>query len=231
MLTLEDLRLAQGDFTLEAALSVPADTVTAVTGPSGAGKSTLLAAIAGFLAPASGRVLWEGRDLTPLPPAGRPIAMLFQDNNLFPHMTARQNVGLALDPGLRLDRAGWQAVDAALERVDLAGLGERRPGQLSGGQQSRVALARLICQARPVILLDEPFAALGPGLKVQMLDLVSELRASLGATLLMVTHDPRDAERIASHLLYVGEGRAHAPEPVEAALSAPPEGLRRYLGL
>ena len=156
--------------------------------------------------------------------------MLFQDNNLFPHLTVEQNVGLGIDPGLRLNSAQIEQVAVALARVGLDGFGARKPGQLSGGQQGRGALARVLVQRRPLMLLDEPFAALGPALKDEMLDLVSELADEIGATVLMVSHDPRDAERFADKAILVSEGRAEAPVDVGQLLANPPPALRRYLG-
>ena len=230
MLTLEGLRIALPGFTLTANLTVPEGARVAVIGPSGAGKSTLLAAIAGFQPLAAGRILWAGRDLAPLAPGQRPISILFQDNNLFPHLTAEQNVGLGLRPDLRVSGAERDRVATALGRVGLAGFAARKPGALSGGQQSRVALARVLLRARPLLLLDEPFSALGPALKAEMLALVREIATESGATLLMVTHDPRDAERIAEQTILVAEGRAAPPRPTAALLADPPQALRDYLG-
>jgi len=230
MLTLERLVLEQGSFRLTADLVLPAGGITAVMGPSGAGKSTLLSAIAGFLRPASGRILWQGQDITGLDPARRPVTMLFQDQNLFPHLTVAQNVGLGLSPALRLTAGDRARVEEALAHTGLAGLGPRRPAQLSGGQQSRVALARALLRARPMLLLDEPFAALGPALKAEMLDLVAEIAGETEATVLMVSHDPEDARRIAGRTIVVAEGVAHPPLPTEGLLANPPEALRRYLG-
>ncbi|NVK58649.1 MAG: ATP-binding cassette domain-containing protein, partial [Rhodobacteraceae bacterium] len=122
------------------------------------------------------------------------------------------------------------AVGEALERVGLAGLGGRRPGALSGGQQSRAALARVLLQKRPVIALDEPFAALGPALKVEMLELVRTVAAELGALVLLVSHDPQDAQRFAEEVVLVAEGVAHPPVETTALFNDPPEALRRYLG-
>ncbi len=140
MLTFEDVLLTQGTFSLTANVTLPDQTITALIGPSGAGKSTLLSAIAGFFAPVQGRVCWAGTDLTGVAPGARPVSMLFQDNNLFPHLTAFQNVGLGLRPDLRLSGAETDAINAALEQVGLDGYADRKPGALSGGQQSRVAL-------------------------------------------------------------------------------------------
>jgi thiamine transport system ATP-binding protein len=230
MLTLESLLIRQDTFVLRADLSLQAGTVAAVIGPSGAGKSTLLNVIAGFFAPVKGRVLWQGQDITTLPPAKRPISMLFQDNNLFPHLTAAQNVGLGIRPDLRLSQGDEQRVSDALRRVGLDGYGARKPGALSGGQQGRVALARVLVQRRPLILLDEPFAALGPALKAEMLDLVADLARETGATLLMVSHDPFDARRIAPLTILVAEGTALPPQPTDALLDNPPPSLAAYLG-
>lgn len=230
MLALEALRIEWEDFTLTADLLVDKGEMVAVIGPSGAGKSTLLAAIAGFLPLTAGRVTWEGQDLAPLAPGARPISILFQDQNLFPHLTVAENIGLGVNPALRLSTADKARVNEALERTGLSGLGHRRPGQLSGGQQSRAALARVLLRARPLLLLDEPFSALGPALKAEMLDLVAEIAAETGATVLMVSHDPGDARRIASRTILVESGRAHPPEPTAALLDNPPESLRAYLG-
>lgn len=230
MLKLDGLRLRLGGFTLAADLEVPARARVAVIGPSGAGKSTLLAAIAGFLKPEAGRILWEGRDITPLPPGDRPLSILFQDNNLFPHLTARQNAALGIRPSLRLSAEEWARVDAALARVGLAGLGDRRPAALSGGQQGRVALARMLLRRRPLMLLDEPFAALGPALKADMLDLVAEIAEAEGMTALLVSHAPEDARRFAPLTVLVAGGRAAPPAPTAALLADPPPALAAYLG-
>lgn len=229
MLTLKDLQLRQGDFTLAADLSCSAG-LTAIIGPSGGGKSTLLAAIAGFLSPESGTVLWDGADLRGKPPGDRPISMLFQDNNLFPHLSVAQNVGLGVHPALKLDAGQWATVTEILGAVGLAGFEDRRPAALSGGQQSRVALARVLIAARPVVLLDEPFAALGPALKAEMLTLVRATLVAKGQTVLMVTHDPIDARRFADAVCVVADGVAAPPRPTEEAFADPGVALRDYLG-
>ncbi|WP_208347946.1 thiamine ABC transporter ATP-binding protein [Pseudaestuariivita rosea] len=231
MLTLEGLRIDLGDFHLGADLTVAKGHSIAVMGPSGAGKSTLFNAIAGFLQPSAGRILWNGADITTRTPADRPIALLFQDNNLFPHLTAFQNVALGLRPDLHLTPAHKDQVMQALDKVGLRGFEDRKPGALSGGQQSRVALARVMLQAKPLILLDEPFAALGPALKAEMLDLVKQTARDNNATLLMITHDPKDAERIADQIIVVADGQANPPAPAAKVLAHPPAALRDYLGL
>jgi thiamine transport system ATP-binding protein len=230
MLTLEKLVLRLDGFTVTADFKVPQSGITAVLGPSGAGKSTLLSCIAGFLHPASGRILWQGTDITTLPPARRPVSILFQDSNLFPHLTAVQNVGLGLRPDLRLTAEEGERVQVALARVGLEDLGGRKPGQLSGGQAARVALARVLLRDRPLLLLDEPFGALGPALKAEMLTLVRDLAAETGATVLMVSHEPGDARAIAGRVVLVAEGVARAPVATAEIFAHPPAALAAYLG-
>lgn len=230
MLRLEGCRLRQGDFALSADLAVSEGARVAVLGPSGGGKSTLIGLIAGFFRPDAGRILWQGQDISAAPPGDRPLAVLFQDNNLFPHLTASQNIGLGIAPRLRLTRDQATRVASALDRVGLSDLGDRRPAQLSGGQQSRVALARVLVQDRPLLLLDEPFAALGPALKAEMLDLLAQLLDTTGAAVMMVTHDPMDARRLCPLTVLVADGQAHPPVPTDALLADPPPALAAYLG-
>jgi len=195
-----------GDLSAEFSFRREAGSVTAILGPSGAGKSTLLNLAAGFLTPASGRIILDGRDITGLSPSDRGISMVFQDNNLFAHLDIRTNIGLGLDPSLKLDTGAWTQVDRALERVGLAGFGKRMPGTLSGGERQRVALARAFARRRPLLLLDEPFDGLGPGLAADMLGLMLEIRAEVGATVLMVTHDPDEADAAADEILFIARG-------------------------
>lgn len=231
MLQLDQLDLRQDGFRLFADVTVTGPGLCAVIGPSGAGKSTLLAAIGGFLDPVAGRVLWQGRDLTDLAPSARPITTLFQENNLFPHLSLAENVGLGLSPRLRLSSDQQTTVTRALARVGLEGFGVRTPGEVSGGQQSRAALARILVMDRPVVLLDEPFSALGPGLKADMLTLLSEMIAERGLTALMVTHDPEDARRFAQTTLTVMDGAVEGPLDTHIMFENPSEDLQLYLGL
>lgn len=230
MLIFDGVTIRNGDFTLEADFPVAPASRNALIGPSGAGKSTFLHALAGFLPVAAGRILWRGTDITALPPSERPISIVFQEQNLFPHLTAFRNVALGLGPSLRLGPGDRAAVEGALDRVGLAGLGGRKPQALSGGQQSRLALARVLLRKRPVVLLDEPFVGLGPALRAEMLDLVAELAREAAMTVLMVTHDPGDARRLAPSTILVADGRAEAPKPTEALLRDPPAALGAYLG-
>ena len=230
MLHLDHLSLTQDGFTVSANWHLPAGSRLALLGPSGAGKSTLLMGLAGFVAPSAGRILWQGRDLAALTPAQRPVSILFQDQNLFPHLSVAQNLGLAINPRLRLNASDLARVDSVLDRLGLQGLGARKPASLSGGQLGRAALGRVLLQARPLLLLDEPFAALGPALKADLLGLVADLAAEAGTTVILVTHDPADAHRFAGGVALVHDGVADAPVVTETIFANPPPALRDYLG-
>jgi thiamine transport system ATP-binding protein len=230
MLHLDDVTVGQGTFRLRADARIAGGRITALMGGSGSGKSTLLAAIAGFLPPSAGRIRIDGVDVTGLAPGARPVSILFQDQNFFPHLTIAQNVGLGLRPDLRLSSEQREARDAALARVGLDGMGARRPGDLSGGQQSRAALARALVSGRPWLLLDEAFSALGPALRFEMLALLRRTAGDRGLSVLMVTHDPDDAQAIADETALIADGRLHPPQETAALFAAPTPELRAYLG-
>ncbi|MGH6932662.1 MAG: ATP-binding cassette domain-containing protein, partial [Dongiaceae bacterium] len=145
-------------------------------------------------------------DVTSLHPSRRPVTMLFQEHNLFAHLSAADNVGLGINAGLRLAPQDRERIGAALAQVGLDGFEKRVPAELSGGERQRVALARSLVRNRPVLLLDEPFAALGPALRREMLDPVNELRRSRRLTVLFVSHQPEDALYAAERTAFVHGG-------------------------
>ena len=230
-LDVEGVTFRYEDMRMSFTLHVASGDCLALIGPSGACKTTLLSLIAGFEHPDSGRILIDGRDVTALPPAARPVTMLFQEHNLFAHIDVAGNVGLGLDPGLRLGPADRERVALALAQVGLEGLERRLPAQLSGGERQRVAIARSLVRNRPLLLLDEPFAALGPALRREMLDLVNDIRRAHGLTVVFVSHNPEDARHAATRTAFVYDGsilRVDATDRLFAG-SGPPE-LRAYLG-
>ncbi|MFO1349709.1 MAG: thiamine ABC transporter ATP-binding protein [Gammaproteobacteria bacterium] len=230
-LEVEGVEFRYEDMLMRFDLQIEAGECVAIIGPSGAGKSTLLALIAGFERPLAGRIAIGGRDVSDLPPAERPITTVFQEHNLFPHLDVAANVGLGIHPGLKLGEADRARIRAALAQVELAGMERRQPAQLSGGERQRVALARALVRRRPLLLLDEPFAALGPALRREMLDLVDALRRREGMTVLLVSHHPDDARRIAGRTAFVQAGRILRMDHTARLLDDPtlPE-LRDYLG-
>jgi putative spermidine/putrescine transport system ATP-binding protein len=176
-------------------------------GPSGSGKTTTLRLIAGFEEPDRGRVELGGRDVTGVPPYDREVNTVFQDYALFPHMTVAQNIeyGLRvrkLDKGERGRRR-----DEALEMVQLAGYGSRKPGELSGGQRQRVALARAIVNHPRVLLLDEPLGALDLKLRERMQTELKRIQDAVGITFLYVTHDQDEALTMSDRIAVFNKGR------------------------
>lgn len=206
-------RLMQFDCTIERGERV------AIMGPSGAGKSTLLNLISGFQYPETGEILLNGQDFTTTPPAKRPVSMLFQENNLFNHLSVRQNIGLGIAPTLRLKAEEQKTVAAIAEQVGLTEFLDLLPGQLSGGQRQRVALARCFIREQPILLLDEPFSALDPALRHEMLLLLEERCHARDITLLMVSHNIEDAHQIAPRILVIDQGRIAYDGATEKLLS------------
>ncbi|GAA3912420.1 thiamine ABC transporter ATP-binding protein ThiQ [Gibbsiella dentisursi] len=216
MLTLEKLTYLYEHLPMRFDLHIQPGERVAVLGPSGAGKSTLLSLIAGFLPAASGRLLLAGEDHTATPPAKRPVSMLFQENNLFAHLTVAQNIGLGLNPGLRLNGEQKRQLTQIAAQVGLEEHLQRLPSQLSGGQRQRAALARCLVRQRPILLLDEPFSALDPALRSEMLQLLQNVCHQRQLTLLMVSHNLDDAARIAQRTLLVVDGRIYYDGPTQA---------------
>jgi len=230
-LRLNDVRFAYGETKMAFDLAVEPGEVLAIMGPSGSGKSTLLNLIAGFETPMSGTIVIGDRDVTHVPPSDRQVSMIFQENNLFAHLDLMANVGLGRNPALRLSAEDKDAVIDALARTGLAGKEKRMPHELSGGERQRAALARALVRRRPVLLMDEPFASLGPGLRADMADLVTALHEETGMTMLIVTHSPEDASRVAPRLVFIEQGRVAADGPIADLLGeGGPASVRHYIG-
>ncbi len=179
--------------------------ITALQGPSGCGKSTLLRVIAGLLAPDEGAVELDGHDITALPPHRRHIGLVFQDDQLFPHRDVAANIEF----GLRMQRMPSAAraarVAGLLELVGLDGFGRRSVTSLSGGEAKRIALARSLAPAPPLLLLDEPLTGLDVALHDRLADDLHRVLRSTGTTALIVTHDPAEARAIADRVITLAE--------------------------
>jgi putative thiamine transport system ATP-binding protein len=181
--------------------------VLTVMGPSGSGKSSLLSYIVGFLDPAfsaSGSVFVNGVNLIGLPPEERHSGILFQDPLLFPHMSVGGNLSFALAPAIKGQLERRAKCEAALEDMGLGGFYDRDPATLSGGQKARVALARVLLSEPRMLLLDEPFSKLDHDLKAQMRELVFGKAWAAGLPVILVTHDPSDAEAAGGQLIRIG---------------------------
>lgn len=210
MLVLDDVQYTYQRELFRFDLTIGHGQIVSLMGPSGAGKSTLLALVAGFINPDRGGICVGGESIVLKEPYQRPFSMLFQEHNLFAHLSVRDNISLGLHPGLKLTPEQKSQVEQAAQQVGVAEYLDRLPEHLSGGQRQRVALARCFVQPHSIWLLDEPFSALDPVLREEMLGLVKKLAAERGITVLMVTHHLSDAKAIATHFAFVAGGKIEA---------------------
>lgn len=207
MLAIDKAAVTLGERSFEFSLSVAEGEIIAIVGKSGAGKSTLLNMISGFTRLTSGDISWKGDSLIGLTPDARPVTSLFQSHNLFQHLSVEKNIALGLDTGLKLSETQWSQVHASLESVGLAGFGTRMPGNLSGGEQQRVALARCLVRNQPILLLDEPYSALDQSTREEMLELTLNIGKAQNLCTLVVSHNLNDAEALGATVVKITDGR------------------------
>ena len=212
MIRLDNVFLADDALPMTFDLQVAAGERIAIVGSSGAGKSTLLNLIAGFVLPTRGEVWLNGENHTQSAPYERPVSMLFQENNLFPHLTVQQNLALGLKTSLKLTALEQEQIERVADAVGLTSFLSRLPNSLSGGQKQRVALARCLLRDKPILLLDEPFSALDPELRMDMLNLIDALCHSTNLTLLLVTHQPSELTGKVDRMLRIENGRISQQE-------------------
>jgi thiamine transport system ATP-binding protein len=198
MLEIETLKLERDGQLLAYDFHVPEGQILAIQGRSGVGKSSLLSAIAGFLKPRSGSIRWQGHSLLALAVEQRPVSLLFQDTNLFEHLSVKDNLCLGFsDPP-------HEALWGAAEQLQIDQHLDKRPGELSGGQRQRIALIRTLLRPEPLVLLDEPFAELDPHTRKLATDWTRNTAKTNGKTLLLVTHQAGDVEQVADRRLELG---------------------------
>ncbi len=235
MLSIEQLKFsydsAQQDNTMCFDLEVNTGEVMSLIGPSGSGKSTLLNLLAGFLTASSGVIRAGSDEIQTLTPGKRPVTIVFQEHNLFPHLDVYTNVALGIQPSLKLSEQQQDEIMQALQKLSLDGLHKRKPGQLSGGQRQRVALARALVRRHKILLLDEPFAALGPSLREEMIEQVKELVDNQKMTALLVSHQPTDAILASQRTAFINKGKVIAVEDTQQLLNHSEHAdIRQYLG-
>jgi molybdate transport system ATP-binding protein len=212
-----DISLAVSDgqrrFDVEARLAADVS-VVALYGPSGAGKSLTLQALAGLLRPSGGcirlgeRVVYDSRRRIDLPPQARRVGYVFQNYALFPHLSVRDNVAFGLTSWRRrLGRGEAARVEAIMRDLEIDALAASRPSTLSGGQQQRVALARALVRQPDVLLLDEPFAALHPMLRVRLRAELQQIQRDFRVPMVMISHDLDDVAALADVMFVMEDGR------------------------
>ena len=186
-------------------LQIPTGTTTALVGPSGSGKTTILHAICGITPVTSGSVSYDGRDITNTPIHRRKIGMVFQDPDLFPHLSVWHNIafGLAFITPRLGAHAVTERVQELLALVGMETFGDRRIDDLSGGEQRRVALARALAPRPHLLLLDEPFSALDSALRLRLIADIGDILSATHTTALIVTHDPAEAEILATRTVSI----------------------------
>ncbi|MFC3853476.1 ATP-binding cassette domain-containing protein [Salinispirillum marinum] len=202
MLDVKELHLLRAGQVWRYNFQVPRGTGLALMGQSGAGKTSLLECLGGFLPAQSGQILLDSVPIHGLPPEQRPTSTLFQDHNLFEHLTVAQNLALGFQQG-KPSPAQWARLQAACEVLDVVSYWSRLPSALSGGQRQRVALIRTVLREQPVILLDEPFSALDDGSRERAGAWVQDEIRRARKVLVFVTHQQADAERWAEQVVEV----------------------------
>jgi thiamine transport system ATP-binding protein len=230
MLLVERLQTERQARQFDFSFRLQAGEVGLLLGRSGSGKSTLLEMLAGFIPITAGTLLAEEQNIALLPPAQRPFTMLFQQHNLFEHLTVRQNIGLGLQTNLKLSSLDQHTLQQAAERLQISELLDRLPTSLSGGQQQRVALARCLVRRKPYLLLDEPFSALDPALRQEMMQEVRQLATEQQIGVLLVSHQPHEAQDLADWLGFVDDGKLAFVAPMTALQQPPSQAFAAYLG-
>ncbi|WP_166802740.1 ABC transporter ATP-binding protein [Streptomyces sp. ICN441] len=212
-------------------LEVADGRLLALLGPSGCGKTTTVQVASGLLTPAGGTVRLRGTDVTRTPPERRGAAVVFQQPMLLPHRTALDNVAFPARVRGRPRRAARASALEHLRRVGLDALADRYPRQLSGGQAQRVALARALAAEPAVLLLDEPFSALDPGLRHTMRDLLVSVQRELAVTTVLVTHDQSEAAAVADTVALLDHGRLlQQARPADLYAHPASRAVARFLG-
>ena len=231
MLQVKNLVVDLDGFKLTADFEIAKGSLISIVGPSGAGKSTLLNTLAGFIPVTSGTIKWNGLEITKQDPGLRPLSILFQDYNLFSHLTVKDNIAIGLRPNLKLNDLETDLVNSVIEEVGLSKFKFTKPFQLSGGQRSRVSLARSIVRSKPILLLDEAFSGLGPALRTEMIKLIKNKSIKEKITLIMVSHHLKDAMELDQKVIFVNGGETMKPINISVFINSKDENIREYIGL
>lgn len=228
-LVLDNVKLSRKTLELCFTLNIPKGKCVAIMGTKEAGKTSLLHLIAGFEQPSSGTICFGGHSLSHLLPAHRPLTILFQEHNLFDHLTIWDNIALGLRGTLHLSYQDRQLMERVLGWVGLEGWEKKKPQDIPHAQQQRAAIAQGILQRRPLWLLDDPFSMLTPDERGQILALIQEIHQELNLTTLLVTHHPEDAAFIAQRILFMSQGKIIVSGPTKEILMSSHPDIQAFM--
>ena len=198
-------QIKNGEFSVQCDFSVEIGNHLSLFGPSGSGKSSVLLGLAGFLPIINGDLVYDDKSISKIEPKDRPFDLLFQENNLFPHLTVSRNILLGLGAKAKMDLQNSRIVNEILDLVGLYKERNRLPQDISGGQRSRAAIARSLIRKKPILLLDEPFAALDFELKNEILALLLRVTRKNNLSIILVSHDPRDVQYLGGDVVLFSE--------------------------
>ena len=208
MLRVSDLKFGYGDSqkSYKYDMQLEKGEIASIMGKSGSGKSTLFDLIDGFLTPTSGSITLNDKELVGQSVESRPVSVLFQEHNLFEHLSVEKNVILGISRGIFDTKADKKRVSQMLEEVGLKGFEKKLVSSLSGGEQQRVALARVLLRQEPILLLDEPFNSLDEQTRLEMLELVREMTTKHALHTLIITHNSSSAQKISDKIYLMEDG-------------------------
>ena len=198
-------QIKNGEFSVQCDFSVEIGNHLSLFGPSGSGKSSVLLGLAGFLPIINGDLVYDDKSISKIEPKDRPFDLIFQENNLFPHLTVSRNILLGLGAKAKMDLQNSRIVNEILDLVGLYKERNRLPQDISGGQRSRAAIARSLIRKKPILLLDEPFAALDFELKNEILALLLRVTRKNNLSIILVSHDPRDVQYLGGDVVLFSE--------------------------
>ena len=198
-------QIKNGAFSVQCDFSMEIGNHLSLFGPSGSGKSSVLLGLAGFLPIINGDLIYDDKSISKTEPKDRPFDLLFQENNLFPHLTVSRNILLGLGAKAKMDSQNSHIVNEILDLVGLYKEKNRLPENISGGQRSRTAIARSLIRKKPILLLDEPFSALDFELKNEILALLLRVSRKNNLSIILVSHDPRDVQYLGGDVVLFSE--------------------------
>ena len=204
-LSAKKCQIKNGGFSVQIDFSVETGNHLSLFGPSGSGKSSVLLGLAGFLPIISGDLIYDDKSISNIEPKDRPFDLLFQENNLFPHLTVSNNILLGLGAKAKMNLQNSHILNEILDLVGLYKERDRLPQNISGGQRSRAAIARVLIRKKPILLLDEPFAALDFELKNEILALLLKVSSKNNLSIILVSHDPRDVRYLGGDVVLFSE--------------------------